>query len=199
MEPPCGGRYEATPRRGRRGRPAAAMEPPGEGRYEVQPPPMHAGLDPAAMEPPGEGRYEDGRCVDADQCERKPQWSRPVKGGTSRNSSPAWKTACSPQWSRPVKGGTRAGWTVGYDHDPSAAMEPPGEGRYELPDERLYAEIYLPQWSRPVKGGTRTHARRDPPRPPHLAAMEPPGEGRYEPIPLVGVGGRRERRNGAAR
>ena len=62
---------------------AAAMEPPGEGRYE------RGALDPsrhlvrtAAMEPPGEGRYEASRAGRATQ-KISPQWSRPVKGGTS--------------------------------------------------------------------------------------------------------------------
>ena len=43
-----------------------------------------------------------------------------------------------------------------FPQDIAAAMEPPGEGRYER--ERLHKYIELtkgPQWSRPVKGGTR--------------------------------------------
>ena len=53
------------------------------------------------MEPPGEGRYED-RLTCNPLARVPPQWSRPVKGGTSPTGS-----------------------------DGRAAMEPPGEGRYE--------------------------------------------------------------------
>ena len=58
------------------------------------------------MEPPGEGRYEDAESL-AGLPLTMPQWSRPVKGGTSARHD------------RADRGHQRA------------AMEPPGEGRYE--------------------------------------------------------------------
>ena len=59
------------------------MEPPGEGRYE-----RGGGIEvlhrvEAAMEPPGEGRYEAASQVPVVTSVVPPQWSRPVKGGTS--------------------------------------------------------------------------------------------------------------------
>ena len=58
------------------------------------------------MEPPGEGRYEVTGGGDAGQ-RHEPQWSRPVKGGTSPTPGHAPNRSRAPQWSRPVKGGTR--------------------------------------------------------------------------------------------
>ena len=58
------------------------MEPPGEGRYESGRAGLVVVLLPAAMEPPGEGRYEVGHNGEPDEAAIKPQWSRPVKGGT---------------------------------------------------------------------------------------------------------------------
>ena len=62
------------------------MEPPGEGRYEQRlryQPGRGVG---AAMEPPGEGRYEHADAL-YELAEAQPQWSRPVKGGTSTSSA----------------------------------------------------------------------------------------------------------------
>ena len=60
------------------------------------------------MEPPGEGRYEARAALEKKNREAQPQWSRPVKGGTSALAIAAAEAA------------------------QAAAMEPPGEGRYEL-------------------------------------------------------------------
>ena len=83
----------------------------------------------AAMEPPGEGRYE-GKKENGPLTPEPPQWSRPVKGGTSYAYAELATGGTRPQWSRPVKGGTRA-----CGRCPSVATS-------------------VPQWSRPVKGGT---------------------------------------------
>ena len=60
------------------------MEPPGEGRYELGLVGISAPrTSQAAMEPPGEGRYEKRTLDWIRQAFSEPQWSRPVKGGTS--------------------------------------------------------------------------------------------------------------------
>ena len=199
MEPPGEGRYEQDPRLDKRVALVAAMEPPGEGRYEfgggLQTSPKR-GI--AAMEPPGEGRYELlGGLRSA--LDGVPQWSRPVKGGTSRPAPGGVRGDIPPQWSRPVKGGTSFGPPDAGGATILAAMEPPGEGRYELLDRDRRPAFAWPQWSRPVKGGTRRCLPARPVRGEQGAAMEPPGEGRYEW--MSGTSGPRcvGRRNGAAR
>ena len=83
------------------------MEPPGEGRYELG---TSYGMPPdewAAMEPPGEGRYEERNGGSTGSSVAEPQWSRPVKGGTSLIRPFLFiYLRREPQWSRPVKGGT---------------------------------------------------------------------------------------------
>ena len=58
------------------------MEPPGEGRYEGRQLAGRSLARRAAMEPPGEGRYESCESEGGQGQMAKPQWSRPVKGGT---------------------------------------------------------------------------------------------------------------------
>ena len=61
-----------------------------------------------------------------------PQWSRPVKGGTRVEPVTRYVDRSTvPQWSRPVKGGTSEVGRTRIGGVALAAMEPPGEGRYE--------------------------------------------------------------------
>ena len=105
------------------------------------------------MEPPGEGRYEP-LAVRPVLGETKPQWSRPVKGGTRstqpRHPVPVETAAMEP----PGEGRYESlGGLAALDLHP-AAMEPPGEGRYESVPPGAPRTSKTPQWSRPVKGGT---------------------------------------------
>ena len=125
------------------------------------------------MEPPGEGRYE---LLHIHKVMRtlKPQWSRPVKGGTS--------------------GRYLAYRYVGI----LAAMEPPGEGRYEVDVlgptiERQLAAMEPPGEGRYERRSVRQGTGRC------RAAMEPPGEGRYELVGAGSVALGSAGRNGAAR
>ena len=132
------------------------------------------------MEPPGEGRYESAAAI-CSRSSTSPQWSRPVKGGTSCGAGPKPAPHPVPQWSRPVKGGTSKQCIGEIFCLGAAAMEPPGEGRYEpTTDTKTLHPPHTPQWSRPVKGGTSPLGGMADVLGPAHAAMEPPGEGRYE-------------------
>ena len=84
-----------------------------------------------------------------------PQWSPPLKGGSTERGESDPRILLGPQWSPPLKGGSTERAGIGPPYPAWAAMEPAVERREHNRGLGPYAlATFKPQWSPPLKGGS---------------------------------------------
>ena len=84
------------------------------------------------MEPARQGR-DDEEFGSGVTPSAEPQWSPPVRGGTTARIARLSQGSAVPQWSPPVRGGTTPVIVLEHPGQQLAAMEPARQGRDDCP------------------------------------------------------------------